>query len=156
MSAFDLLPSEYISRGWANCLHLIGKEEKENAAERSLSLWFQVQGFLVRSAHNNGQLPAADLPTINQWTTIVVDQIQNDGKHLFSVSIGGKEVLKETLKDAQESFCVSSPLKQVARQGRSSLEEVGERGDEKSALVAILFSQLSRLHFVRSARSLTC
>ena len=98
MSAFDLMPSEYISRGWANCLHLIGKGENENAAERSVSLWFQGQGFLVRSAHNNGQLPSSDLPSINQWTTIVVAQIQKDGKHLFSVSIGGKEVLTEMWK----------------------------------------------------------
>ena len=89
---FDLLPSEYISRGWANCLHLLGKEDKENSGERGLSLSFQVEGFLVRSAHNYEQLPATDLPAIHQWTSIVVDQIQNGAKHLFSVSIGGKKV----------------------------------------------------------------
>ena len=89
MSAFDLLPSEYIPKGWANCFHLTGKEE--NTRERSFSLWFNNQGLLVRSAHNNGG--SRDLPIINQWTTIMVDQIQkNDGKHLFSVSIAGNEV----------------------------------------------------------------
>ena len=89
MSAFDLLPSEYISNGWANSLHLTGKEQ--NAGERSMSLWFNNQGLLVRSAHNNGG--SRYLPIINLWTTVVIDQIQkNDGKHLFSVSIGGKEV----------------------------------------------------------------
>ena len=57
-----------------------------------MSLWFNNQGLLVRSAHNNGG--SRDLPIINLWTTVVVDQIQknDDRKHLFSVSIGGKEV----------------------------------------------------------------
>jgi len=94
MSASDLLPSEYISNGWANCLHLTGKGE--NSGESSLtsvSLWFNKQGLLLRSAHNHWQRPSTDLPIINQWTTVVIDKIQkNDGKHLLSVSIAGKEV----------------------------------------------------------------
>ena len=40
---FDLLPSEYISKGWANCLHLLGKGQ--NAGERGLLLSFKGEGF---------------------------------------------------------------------------------------------------------------
>ena len=104
MSASDLLPSEYISNGWANCLHLTGKNE--NSGESSLtsvSLWINKQGLLIRSAHNHWQLPSTDLPIINQWTTVVIDQIQkNDGKHLFSVSIAGKEVFSVETRKPEE------------------------------------------------------
>ena len=90
---FDLQPSEYIAKGWANCLHLLGKEAEENAGEKALlTLLFQGQGIFVRTDHNTGRLPSEDLPIINQWTTIVIDQVQSEGKHFFSVSIGDKEV----------------------------------------------------------------
>jgi len=131
---FDLLPSEYISKGWANCLHLLGKGQ--NAGERGLLLSFKGEGIFVRTAHSTGRLPSHHLPIIDQWTTIVIDQVQKDGKHLFSVSIGDKEVFNaETAKPEKlvDVKVFASDPKFLAQPGsiRNLVIEMGVDCEEK-------------------------
>ena len=135
---FDLLPSEYISKGWANCLHLLGKGQ--NAGERGLLLSFKGEGIFVRTSHNTGRLPSHHLPIIDQWTTIVIDQVQKDGKHLFSVSIGDKEVFNaETAKPEKlvDVKVFASDPKFLAQPG-SIRNLVIEMGGEFSKIFFIL------------------
>ena len=100
MSAVDIRPSEYISNDWASCLQLIGKNR--NSRTTSLSLWFQENGLLVRSDQMKKQFPSSALPFIDRWTPIVVDQIQINGKYLFTVSIGDQGMFSEENQNPEE------------------------------------------------------
>ena len=94
--SFEVNPTDFKYNGYASLLHLTIGGNRGQVGDRSPAIWLhKSRGVLVSSAIDGKvaySKTVKPLPAAGEWTKIEVSQVLLGANHVFSISIGDKEV----------------------------------------------------------------
>ena len=98
--SFEVNPSDFKYTGYASLLHMTIGGNKGQVGDRSPAIWLHKTKGVIVSSTIDGKVAYSKivkpLPTTGEWTKIEVSQVLMEAKHVFSISIGEKEVFTKT------------------------------------------------------------
>ena len=98
--SFEVKPTDYKYTSYASLLHMTIGGNRGQVGDRSPAIWLhKTRGVLVSSAIDRKvaySKTVKPLPAAGEWTKIEVSQVLLGAKHVFSISIGDKEVFTKT------------------------------------------------------------
>ena len=98
--SFEVNPSDFKYTGYASLLHMTIGGNKGQVGDRSPAIWLHKTKGVIVSSTIDGKVAYSKivkpLPTAGEWTKIEVSQVLLGANHVFSISIGDKEVFTKT------------------------------------------------------------